>query len=325
MADVDSSAPDKAGLREDQIGNAVAFLQHPKVRNAGVMQLMSAVQLRRASLASFARPPPPPEPLASPARCAAEVSAKKDFLKQKGLTEDEIEEAFRRAAAAGPTEGALPAPAPALAAPSSAPAKPWQQPSQIAVPPAAPAPAPAPAKEGRGTLRTVLGLAVLGGGLYGLQRLVQPYVTEWIQAWRDKRRAEVQVGRDPQGPPHVFMPPTRGHERRVADRSPPDRARVLFPDSQEKEDRLAKIAERMSVEYSELHVKLSDVASSVGRLAASLEAQARRRRDRRVGCIGCLPAQHTLTRAVALPWRRVAPAQACRCQTCARSSARSPR
>lgn len=102
--------------------NAVAFLAHPKVRRPALPRAWEAppeppVTLETRRTASFESGPPPFDrrrrrrrSTALPARAPCQVRAsgaasKRDFLQRKGLTEAEIDEAFRRV----PQEDAPPA------------------------------------------------------------------------------------------------------------------------------------------------------------------------------------------------------------------------
>ncbi|WIA09958.1 hypothetical protein OEZ85_010170 [Tetradesmus obliquus] len=164
-----------ASLREDQIQNAVAFLSHPKVRG-------------------------------SP------VSAKRSFLGKKGLTNAEIDEAFKRVPEA-PAAAAAPAPATAAMPATTATATygannlvtyTQQQPAHAV--PASQALVPQPTQPGalvplqqqqlmappqqpvRWT-QVVLGLGVAAASLYGLHQLLAPRVTAWAHQLTASRRA----------------------------------------------------------------------------------------------------------------------------------------
>eukprot|EP00803_Ostreobium_quekettii_P007851 evm.model.scf_35.6 EVM.evm.TU.scf_35.6 scf_35:54456-57851(+) len=134
-------------LREDQIQNAVAFMAHPKVRDAG-------------------------------------DDAKRSFLLRKGLTKAEIAEAFDRVrmssvdavVAKGPdvvvSPGGVPGTAPTVAFSGQ----------QVS----APQQAVALQGQGRtgtgsaGWSKAVLGLGVLAAGSYAFTRYAAPYIQNWL-------------------------------------------------------------------------------------------------------------------------------------------------
>uniref|UniRef100_A0A1D2AAM9 Peroxisomal membrane protein PEX14 n=1 Tax=Auxenochlorella protothecoides TaxID=3075 RepID=A0A1D2AAM9_AUXPR len=128
-------------LREDQLQNAVSFLSHPKVRSSAVEQ-------------------------------------KRQFLQRKGLTDAEIEEAFRRVPEA-PAAAYVPAPSPhsvvAVPAGTVTPAGyvPVQQ--QQLVPAQ-----PQPVRWGQ----AMLGAAFVAAGVYALKVVVWPYVADAVTKWK---------------------------------------------------------------------------------------------------------------------------------------------
>eukprot|EP00958_Prasinococcus_capsulatus_P001482 scaffold137_cov398-Prasinococcus_capsulatus_cf.AAC.4 len=84
------------------LANALGFLRHPKVRvRLGHVNLVEGPPTRRCSVAQV--------------RASEAEQPKRDFLRTKGLTEAEIEEAFKRYKAAPPTPAAVPAPSVNLA------------------------------------------------------------------------------------------------------------------------------------------------------------------------------------------------------------------
>lgn len=104
-----------AALREDQIQNAVSFLSHPKVGSSG------QGHGRPASLqapVSGLRRGPDPCAMHPPAQVRSSAAdQKRQFLQRKGLTEAEIDEAFRRVPEQPPGQ-ALPATSAPAAAPT---------------------------------------------------------------------------------------------------------------------------------------------------------------------------------------------------------------
>lgn len=146
FAPQDTPAP-PAAIREDQVVNAVAFLSHPKVQSS-------------------------PE------------STKRAFLERKGLTADEIAEAFRRVPPAP-----SPAPAPAAALPStsapvpssiaphvSAPAVPHQPGYSVPGHPMSPS-------AGVRWTQVVLGVGVLAATAVGVKRYLAPIVMDWYSRY----------------------------------------------------------------------------------------------------------------------------------------------
>ena len=116
------------------VQNAVAFLQHPQARALPSLPARRTAPPRASPASSGARArlpfssrrltPPPFRPLAPPRLAqvsSSPESTKRAFLEKKGLTGDEIEEAFRRAPEpAAKTAGAPPAAKPAPPTTSSA-------------------------------------------------------------------------------------------------------------------------------------------------------------------------------------------------------------
>ncbi|GBF95783.1 hypothetical protein Rsub_08219 [Raphidocelis subcapitata] len=160
----EGEAPAPPALREDQIASAVAFLTHPKVR-------------------------PSPD------------ATKRSFLERKGLTNEEIAEAFARAPAApaaAPPSAAAPAVAAAAAPPpggqqlvSYAPQQQQQQQQQPygSAPPQyalMPAPLPQQPEPVRWT-QVLLGLSVVAGAAYAAAYHVAPAVTGWYRSASDTR------------------------------------------------------------------------------------------------------------------------------------------
>ena len=111
------SAP--AVLREDQLTNAVAFLSHPKVRRQ--VEGLHVLGCRRSPLPPTPHLTPPCLRLSVPPACqvrSSSAASKREFLQKKGLTQAEIEEAFRRVPQPPPGQEPQPAALPA-AAPSA--------------------------------------------------------------------------------------------------------------------------------------------------------------------------------------------------------------
>eukprot|EP00884_Botryococcus_braunii_P019448 jgi/Botrbrau1/6187/Bobra.0344s0027.1 len=140
-------------LREDQIQNALAFLNHPKVRSAA-------------------------------------DSSKREFLTKKGLTEAEINEAFRRVPAAPPVT------APTPTVPSAAPPKPYptatveaMQPLQIV-----PAQPQQPEQQPIRWTQVAIGVGFLAATAYTLQQYVVPHVLAWLRPGPSKAAEEKNLG-----------------------------------------------------------------------------------------------------------------------------------
>lgn len=128
-------APSSAGgIREEQVNNAVAFLTHPKVKESS-------------------------------------ESSKRSFLASKGLTKEEVAEAFKRVG-----------PAAASSEPSSpaAPPKPWDGGARTAVAVAAP-----PAREPMRWTQVVLGVGAVTAGLYAANGFLKPHVRKWIASFAE--------------------------------------------------------------------------------------------------------------------------------------------
>ncbi|KAL4443228.1 hypothetical protein ABPG75_010965 [Micractinium tetrahymenae] len=176
-ADTPLSPP--PALREDQLHNAVAFLSHPKV-------------------------------------CSSSVASKREFLQRKGLTEAEIDEAFRRV----PQQSAAPPAVPAAAAPAAAPAavsstlqhlQPQQQLSylqpqqgqmvyaqqpqgmqqqqqQPGYGPGALVVAGPPQQQGVRWTQAVLGAGFVAASAYAAKALLWPYMGSAYYSWRGQVR-----------------------------------------------------------------------------------------------------------------------------------------
>eukprot|EP00199_Chlamydomonas_sp_CCMP681_P005705 CAMPEP_0119105782 /NCGR_PEP_ID=MMETSP1180-20130426/3654_1 /TAXON_ID=3052 ORGANISM="Chlamydomonas cf sp, Strain CCMP681" /NCGR_SAMPLE_ID=MMETSP1180 /ASSEMBLY_ACC=CAM_ASM_000741 /LENGTH=246 /DNA_ID=CAMNT_0007090927 /DNA_START=16 /DNA_END=756 /DNA_ORIENTATION=- len=160
-------------IREDQISSATAFLTHPKVRDSS-------------------------------------IASKRSFLERKGLTEPEIEEAFRRVPEPISVAGTATQPSPSTvgsglvtyqnqaataqrpaAGPhvhGAAPAHGYQQnmvpAGSLALAPQPPAPEPV-----RWT-QVVLGVGVVAASVYAVRALLLPYAQDWWHAWNERSRQQ---------------------------------------------------------------------------------------------------------------------------------------
>ena len=210
--------PPPAAVREDQVQNAVAFLSHPKVRVVTGARAGGGGEVRggaggggggtapfaRSSTRAHTRCCP-----AAPAQVRASTPAsKRDFLERKGLSSEEIDEAFRRVpdAPTGVTP-APPPPAPSHALQAAAQhLQPPLPPQQYALqpgyalqqqqqPPQQQQQLVAPEQQPVRWTQVVLGAAFTAAGAYALKALLWPYVEEAVGSWRGGRaRGAVQDG-----------------------------------------------------------------------------------------------------------------------------------
>ncbi|KAI3426836.1 hypothetical protein D9Q98_006783 [Chlorella vulgaris] len=197
-----SLPPAPAAVREDQVQNAMAFLSHPKVRTSA-------------------------------------PASKREFLQRKGLTEAEIDEAFRRApqAPAAATDAAAPAQPPAVTHTLNhlQPQPPQYQPQAG---PMVLHQASQQQQQGVRWTQVVLGAGFLGASAYAAKALVWPYMADCYHTWR-------------------------GHVR------PPPRPRLLHSaDSGEAAEATKAVAEAIQAQTAELRSSVE----SMKQVATSLEA-----------------------------------------------------
>ncbi|XP_024544987.1 peroxisomal membrane protein PEX14-like [Selaginella moellendorffii] len=122
-------------VREDQVQNAVNFLSHPKVKNSPVVY-------------------------------------RRSFLERKGLTREEIDEAFRRVPDPPSTTSAAPVPAAPTAGPVTAVALPAQTAAVAVVP-----------RKGARWTQVVLAIGVLSAAGAGAAVVTKTYLFPRMKAW----------------------------------------------------------------------------------------------------------------------------------------------